>query len=407
MAVATKNYRKTYFACFIAIINQAAVTSLTAILFVPFMNLYGFHLWQLGLLVGINFSAQMVADIILTFIIDKMSFRPLVLISCFLSCIGLVLFGFAPFLFSNANMFLGIILATLVFSFASGMLEVLISPIVDNIPEGTRGKGGAMSLMHSFYAWGQVLTIVITTVFLFIYKNNNWSYIVFFWAIVPIISAILFFAAPLDKRAVEKHRSKEAFSKFFLVAIIAIMLGGASEILMNQWASTYVQLGLGFNKVTADLLGMCLFAVFLGIGRLAFAFIKKLNLQLVLIYGSLSAFGMYLIAGIVPIPIIALLACILCGLSVSLLWPGTLVVASNKYPFAGAWIFAVLAISGDIGGSIAPIVSGFLADSLGLNWTFVICSLIPLGCFFCHLFLYNYKPRMLHGVSTKITTKTD
>lgn len=392
-----QGYKSTFVACFVSIANQAIISNLTAILFVPFMKLYGFEIWQLGVLIGINFGAQMVADVILSFIIDKTPFRPIVVIAVAVSAIGLLFFGFVPFIFKPSFIYFGLILATIVFAFSGGMLEVVVSPIIDNIPN-VPGKGAAMSLMHSFYAWGQVITIVVTTLFLVLFGDENWNYILFFWTIVPVAAMIIFFFCPLEKKVVtEKVGTKNIFSKFFIVAVIAIMFGGASEVIMNQWVSTYLQVTLGFAKMTADLLGMCLFAVCLGLGRTLYGILgNKFDLHKVLIIGAAITFLLYLLAGLSPSPILALIACVLCGFTSSLLWPGTLVISSNKFPLCGAWIFAVLAISGDIGASFMPVIAGFAGNNFGINYALVIMSVVPLVAFFAHVYLfYNGKNKKL------------
>lgn len=383
-------YKKTYAACFIGIVNQAVIANITAVLFVPFMNLYGFELWRLGLLVGINFGAQMAADLVLSLLIDRLPYRPMVLCATAIAAVGLVLFGLMPYL-AAGNMFAGLVAATVVFAFSGGMLEVLISPIVDNVPDNTGGKGAVMSLMHSFYAWGQVFVIIVTTLYLFIAGAAHWNFIMFAWAAIPVAGFLMFLFVPLEKKVSDKAADRHArFNSFFLVALAAILLGGGSEIMMNQWTSAYLELSMGLSKMTADLLGMGLFAVFLGVGRALYAKLGgRFNLSKVLCFGALATFGLYLVAGLVPVAGVALVACVLCGFTASLLWPGTLVVVSERFPTAGVWLFAVLAVSGDIGGGAVPLAAGFIAEAVGLRMAFVICSAVPLLCFLCHLFLYK------------------
>ncbi len=390
------DYRVTFAACTVSIINQAIITNITALLFVSFMRLYGFEVWQLGLLVGINYCTQLVADVILTVLIDKVSPRKFVLVAELLSALGLIMFAALPMIPAVINggaVFGVMIAATVVFAFAGGMGEVIISPIVDSIPD-SKSKSGIMALMHSFYAWGQVVTIIVTSLYVFFAGAENWHYIIFLWALLPVAGIVLFSVCPIPKREAEpggvKQKSKTMFSPFMLLAMLAIFTAGGTEITVNQYVSTFATLSLGFDKVTSDLVGMCLFAVMMGIGRTAYGLMgDRLNMNRVLIFGSLFSFFFYLIAGLVPVPWVALVACVLCGLSVSLLWPGTLVVASARFPAAGAWIFALLAICGDLGASVIPIGAGFFADSLGLNWAFVISAVIPLVCFAANVLLYK------------------
>ena len=390
------NYKATFAACTVGIFNQAVVSNITALLFVSFMGLYGLSVWQLGLLVGINFGAQIVADVTLTFLIDKASCRKLVIIAVMLSALGLIVFAALPMIPAIKNggfVFAVMVVATVIFAFSGGMLEVLISPIVDAVPD-SKSKAGIMALMHSFYAWGQVIVIIVTSLVILFAGAVNWHYIVFVWAVVPIVGIFMFAFCPIPQRETEeqtaKTRGKTMFSPFMLLAMLAIFTAGGTEITMNQYVSTFATLSLGFDKVTSDLVGMCLFAVMMGIGRTTYGILgDRLNMNYVLMGGSLLTFACYLIAGLVPLPWVALVACVLCGLAASLLWPGTLVVASARFPLAGAWIFALLAICGDVGGSLLPMGAGFLADSLGLNWAFVICSVIPLVCFAANVLLYK------------------
>lgn len=389
----TKNYKRTLIGCFFGITNQAVITNVTALLFVPFMTLYGFDLFQSGLLIGINFLAQTCADVILSFFIDKIPFRKIVLTASSLSALGLIMFGILPFFVPAQHMFLAMAVATVIFASSSGMLEVTLSPIVDNIPESEGAKGPAMSLMHSFYAWGQVFCILFTGIGLLAFGYGSWNYLILGLSLIPIITIGIFRNAPLDKKPCSndtKQKFGMILSPFFIAAIIAIFTGGISEVVMNQWVSTFVVTSLGYSKATADLVGMCLFAVFLGLGRALYGkFGEKFNINKTLIIGATVSFVFYVIVGAEISPVITLVASILCGFSVSLLWPGTLVVASRKYPRAGAWLFAALAIAGDVGGSVGPGVTGALAENIGFGGAFLLISAAPLICLICHLFMYK------------------
>lgn len=389
------SYKTTFSACVAGIFNQAVITNITAILFVSFMSLYGFELWQLGVMVGVNFAAQIVADVTLTVLIDRIDFRRAALLALSLSVVGIVVFALLPQLSvvkNGGSVYPVMLAATLIFAFSSGMLEVLVSPITDSIPD-SKSKGGAMALMHSFYAWGQVLTIIVTSLFLVLAGAEYWYIVTLFWTIVPLVGIVLFLVCPMEKRETScvgvREKTKTAFSAYMLMAMLAIFTAGGTEIIMNQYVSTLATLALGFDKVTADLVGMCLFAVMMGIGRTFYGFTgDKLDMHKVLTLGALASFALYLIAGLVNVPVIALTACVLCGLTSSLLWPGTLVVAGARYPDSGAWIFALLAICGDIGGSVLPTVAGFFADDAGLTTAFMLSSVVPLMCCLCNAFLW-------------------
>ena len=393
----TLSFRKTITACFLSISSQAVITNITAVLFVHFMLLYDFRLWQLGVLVGINFAFQMLADILLTFTVDRIGFRPLALAACVISILGLIFYGTLPFFLPVGNMFIGVIVATSIFSFAGGMCEVLLSPIIDNIPDGIRSKETAMSLMHSFYAWGQVFCIVVTALFLHAFGAEHWGYIVMFFSIFPAIAFYLFLKAPLLKKDSDEGAENIkaiALSPFFIVALLAIFFGGATEILMNQWVSTFLVKGLSINKTTADLLGMAMFAVCLGLGRAIYGkFGGKWNLHKILIVSSLLSFFLYLLTGFTQQGWIAILSAVTCGFTVSLLWPGTLSISSKYFPMAGAWLFAVLAVFGDTGAMSLPMIGGFISEAMGLGHMFLIMSAVPLCAFFCHLYLWKQSTK--------------
>jgi MFS family permease len=349
--------------CFAGIFVQAIVTNLMAILFIPIMDLYGLTYVHLGILVGINFTTQVSADLIFSGAIDKVGFRRLVLPACALAFFGLLLFGLSPFLMPG-HVFLGLVLSTIVFAFSSGLLEVLLSPIVSGIPHDD--KGPAMSLMHSFYAWGQVATIILTTLTLFLAGSRAWPFIAIGWALVPLVTFGMFLGAKFPEIIPDEHRlvlKDILFRPFYLLALVAIFAGGASEVVMNQWSSTFMERALSLPKLAGDLVGMTGFAVMLGLGRVLHGLSGgKDDMHRLLVFGSLAAAVCYVVVALSPIPAVSVVACIACGLAVSLLWPGTIVVASERYPMAGAWMFAILAVAGDVGAAFGPYLTGQVID---------------------------------------------
>ena len=240
----------------------------------------------------------------------------------------------------------------------------MLSPIVNAIPNDE--KGPAMALMHSFYAWGQVATIVITTLFLFFFGIRSWQIIVILWAIVPLVNFFMFLAAPFPGVVQEEHRQTMRdllFRPFYLFALLAILGGAATELVMNQWSSTFTEKVLELPKVTGDLLGMCGFAVMLGLGRVIYGrYGSKMNMNNVLVASAAVAIVCYIVVAVSPVLGISLVACAVCGLAASLLWPGTLVITAEKYPLAGAWMFAILAAAGDIGAAAGPFAAGVVTD---------------------------------------------
>ena len=357
-----KSYRLTTLSCFAGIFVQAICANLTPILFIPLMTLYGLSYYHLGLLAAINFTTQVAVDIIASRLIDRIGFRRLVLPADLMALAGLILFALSPVL--SATPLAGLILSTVIFSAASGLLEVLLSPIVNAIPHDE--KGPAMALMHSFYAWGQAATVAVTTFFLFAFGIRGWQIIVMLWAIVPLANFFMFFAAPFPGTVPEEHRQRMRdllFRPYCLLAMLAIFAGGATEVVMNQWASTFTEKVLELPKVAGDLLGMCGFAVMLGLGRLFYGrYGGGLNMNSVLVAGAAAAFVCYVAVAASPAPGVSIAMCALCGLASSLLWPGTLVIAAEKYPLAGAWMFAILAAAGDIGAAAGPFAAGIITD---------------------------------------------
>ena len=392
--VKQRSYKLTFLACVACIANQAVVASIVALLFTTFMDLYGFAVWQLGVFVGVNFVAQLLADIILTATIDKLSYRKTALTSVSLSAVGLALLALLPmlpFVAENGLTYYAMLLATVIFAFSGGMAEVIITPITDAIPD-SKSKSGALALMHSFYAWGQVLTIVVTSLFVVFVGGRYWHYIVLLWCVLPVVGIILFSICPINRLPVEdggaRAKGKTLLSPFMLAAMLAIFTAGGTEIVMNQYVTTFSQKSLGFDKATSDLVGMGLFAVMMGIARTGYGILgDRLDMNKALIVGSFASFVLYLVVGLVPVAWVALVACVLCGFFSGLLWPGTLVVASRRFPASGAWVFAILAICGDVGASVFPTVAGFIADGVGLNVAFAISSLVPLTCFISNLIL--------------------
>ena len=357
------NFKLTMFSCFVGIFNQAIISNLTAILFVPMMVLYGFSYIHLGILVAINFATQVASDLILSRLVDRFPFRSFVLPACLGSFAGLLLFACSPWLFDNV--FVGIVLSTILFSASAGLLEVLMSPVVDAIPNDH--KGTAMSLLHSFFAWGQVATIVITTLFLFLFGWRNWQYIVFLWALVPFVNFFMFLRAPFPDNAPASHRKtlRELLKKpFFILILFAIFFGAATELIMGQFASSFMEKAMLLPKLAGDLIGVAGYAAMMGVGRILFS--RKahtLSIHTALIGTSALGILCYLIVALSPFIWLTVLSCILCGLASSMLWPGVIIIAGDHYPMAGSWIFALLAASGDIGAAFGPWVTSVVIEN--------------------------------------------
>lgn len=395
-----ENYSYTLKACFMEIFNQAIYANVSALLFVPFMVMYGFSIGQIGFLVGVNFATQFFADLLLTAILDKVRYKTVVQASNILAIIGFTLFALAPVI-AKENIFLTIAIATVVFSAASGMLEVTLSPITDTIPDDFKNKKSAMSLMHSFYAWGQIACIIFVAVMLLVLGQENWNIIIAILIAMPVISTIVFSRVQVievrgiaDKVKLKAENKKVFKSPVFYLCALAICFGAGSEIVMNQYISTFCELSLNMTKIQADLVGMCLFAFFLGLGRLIYGvWGEKINLSKVLIIGSFLATIMYLVVGIVDIAWLSLLCAVAVGFFISLLWPGALSLSGNNFSKAGAWIFSFLAITGDVGCTVFPMIGGTIAEAINLKAMFLIGAIMPFGAFVCHTIIYVMKKR--------------
>ena len=412
------SHRATIKACYLGNIVQAASINLTPILYVPLREQFGLSYTQFGTLVLVNFVTQVLCDIAFSKPVDKYGFRPFVVTGHFLCVAGFALFALTPVLFPQ-NIFLGFLLSTVVFSGSGGLLELLLSPIVDAVPSDAKEK--AMSLLHSFYAWGQIAVVLITTLFLFAFGSSSWPVIVLLWALLPLFNAFYFLCVPLDKKLSEDKVMKIRRlirNPIFILAFVATILGGASEAVMAQWSSAFLENGAGLPKVLGDTLGMCGFALMLGIGRLIYGIYgDRLNIHKIMISGSLLTVFCYLAVALSPWGWLSIAACSLCGIGISLLWPGTLVASSKCLPLAGASMFALLAAGGDIGSSLGPWFTGVMTDAastfipakaletlgltaeqFGLRFGIFCAAVIPLSCFLLQLLYYrSAKKRMKSG----------
>lgn len=412
-------YKHTVRACKLTMLVQAVVANLIAVLFIPLKSIYGLTYTQFGALVGINFVTQFVADAAFSGAIDKLGYRKIVLPCTLCSALGFVMLLLAPVMFGK-NIFIGLIIATVIFAFSGGLAEILISPIVAGI--GREEKGASMSFVHSFYAWGQIVAIAVTTLFLVIAGSKYWQIIVAFWAVLPVINFFMFLKTPLPPLVPEEKRENAKnlfFRPFFTFCLLAIFFGGASEIVINQWTSAFMENGLGISKVYGDLIGLCGFSFMLGLGRLLHGkHGEKFNLHKVLIIGSAAAVVCYLGTAFSP-TVLSVVFCIICGFAVSLLWPGTIVLAADRFPLAGAWMFAVFAMFGDFGGAIAPYITGALidgsvtggavasmagfygisAEQAAIRFGLAISAVYPLLALVCHLILFGLskKKKVLDG----------
>jgi MFS family permease len=356
-------YRSTIRACYLGNFIGALTCNLAPLLYVTFMHEFGITFEQAGRLTLLNFFTQIVTDLAFSRPVDKWGVRPFIILGHFLAFIGFVLLASAPKLFP-ANPYVGLMVATVIYSIGGGLFELLLSAIVQAIPNDSKEK--AMSLLHSFYAWGFIVVVVGTTLMIKVLGRSNWPILVLIWSVFPLINFFNFLRVPLAPAISEEKRTKIRellSSRYFLFVILGIAVGGATEVSMSQWTSAFVEASLGLPKEVGDLLGLCLFALLLGSIRAVYgSWGDKFPLYKAMLFGSVLCIACYLIAAFSPLPVISLVACIFAGLGSGLLWPGSVVNGANRFPYAGSSLFAFLAAGGDAGAAFGPWLIGLTAD---------------------------------------------
>ncbi len=374
----TKNYNYTRVCCYIGYFVQAIINNFLPLLFVTFNTDYGISYERLGTLIVINFCTQIAVDIVSVKIIDKIGYKNTVLLAHILAAAGLTLLAILPRAMDNT--FLAIIISILCYAFGSGLIEVIISPIIEYLPSDA--KAASMSLLHSFYCWGQLATVLLTTVLFLVMGIKNWSYISLIWAVVPLINLFLFIKAPIVVPESEKEhkRNKDIFKKSdFYIMLVVMLCAGASELAVSQWASAFAETALHLNKAAGDLAGPCAFALFMGTGRVIYGVIgHKLNIKWAMLICSVLCFASYIVIALCPSAMVSLIFCAVCGFSVSVMWPGTLSMSAASFVTGGALMFGLLAAFGDLGCSVGPWLTGIVADSHGLRTGFLMSAVFPL-----------------------------
>ena len=357
-----RTYKNTLHACYLGYISQAIVNNLAPLLFIIFQNQFNISFEMIGRLILINFGTQLVVDALTVKFVDKIGYRISVVTAHFFCTIGLIGLGILPVIMPVP--YLGLIVAVVLYAIGGGLIEVLISPIVDSIPGDA--KASAMSLLHSFYCWGQFAVVLISTVFIKIAGEGLWNILPVIWAVVPAYNLFKFMRVPMVPAIPEHERfpvKRLLKSRLFLIAMLLMVCAGASELAMSQWSSLFAQKGLKVSKFMGDLLGPCLFAVLMGTVRILYGvYGHRINLKKALLASSVLCLSCYTIAVFLQVPIISLLSCALCGLSVALMWPGIFSLTSEKYPGGGTAMFGILAIFGDLGCSVGPWVAGLISD---------------------------------------------
>lgn len=362
-----KNYKKTLRACYFGFITQAIVANFTPLLFLKFHTEYGIPLGQIALISTTFFFTQLIVDILCAKYVERIGYRRAVVVSEAASAVGLIGLAFLPDLLPSP--FAGIIVSVIIYAIGSGLIEVLVSPIVEACP--FEKKESVMSLLHSFYCWGTVAVILISTLFFNAFGISNWKWMACIWAVLPLYNIYNFMTCPIEY-LVEDGQGMSVGellkSPLFWTGIILMICAGASEISMSQWASAFTESALGIEKRMGDLAGPCMFAVMQGVSRVIYGkYGNRIDLTKYMMGSGALCLICYILASVSHNPLLSLVGCIMCGFSVGIMWPGTISIMSKRLPVGGTAMFALLAMAGDIGGSVGPAAVGIVTQSANDN----------------------------------------
>ena len=362
-----KNYRKTLIACYLGFITQAITANFAPLLFLKFHADYAVSLGKIALIPTTFFLVQLLVDLFCARFVDFIGYRRSVVASEIASALGLVGLAVLPELFSDP--FIGIMLCVVVYAIGSGLIEVVGSPIVEACP--FEHKDAVMSLLHSFYCWGCVGVILLSTLFFALFGIEHWKWLACLWALIPLYNIYNFATCPIE-HLTEEGKGMTVGSLFrvpvFWLAIILMVCAGASELSMAQWASAYTEAALGFSKTVGDLIGPCLFAVTMGVSRVIYGkYGDKMDLTRFMIGSGILCLCCYLLASLSANPFLCLIGCVFCGFSVGIMWPGTISITSPRLPNGGTALFAMLAMAGDLGGAFGPSLVGTVTQRAGDN----------------------------------------
>lgn len=362
-----KNYRRTLLACYLGFITQAIVSNFAPLIFLTLHSSFGISLGKISLISTAFYFSQLLIDLFCAKYVDRIGYRRCVVASEVLAAGGLIGLAVLPGLLPDP--YVGVMISVVIYAMGSGLIEVLVSPIVEACP--FENKGSVMSLLHSFYCWGSVAVILFSSLFFWIFGLENWRVLACLWAIVPLYNIYNFLTCPIERLTEDGAglRIKKLFTMpLFWVCLVLMICAGASELSMAQWASAYVESALGLSKNIGDIVGPCLFAVTMGISRLLYGkFGDKMDLSKFMAASGVLCLACYLLAALSISPIAALVGCVMCGFSVGIMWPGTISITSARIPAGGTAMFALLAMAGDLGGSVGPSVVGFVTQNAGDN----------------------------------------
>lgn len=389
----SKNYKKTLTACYLGFITQAICANFAPLLFLKFHNDYQIPLGQIALISTVFFLTQLIVDVLCSYFADRIGYRKCVVASELCAASGLIGLAFLPDLFPNP--LTGIIISVIVYAIGSGLIEVLCSPIVEACPFDH--KEAVMSLLHSFYCWGSVGVILLSTCFFAVFGTGSWKWLACIWAVIPLYNIYNFATCPIE-HTTDDGKGMKISGLFrvplFWIAIILMVCAGASELSMAQWASAYTESALGFSKAVGDLAGPCMFAITMGVSRIIFGkYGDRLELMRFMVGSGVLCLSCYIAASISNNPVIGLIGCIMCGFSVGIMWPGTISICSGRLPEGGTAMFALLAMAGDLGGAFGPSLVGNITQNAGndLRKGMLVGCVFPLVLILSLIMLKNMR----------------
>lgn len=395
-----KTYKSTTFACYAGYITQAVVNNLAPILFIVFQQKFRIGYELISVLIMTNFITQLIVDGAAVKLCKVINTRTLISVAHFFSAAGLVMMGILPQIFNNA--FTGLIISVITYAVGGGLIEVLVSPIIEAIPDTSgSAKAAAMSLLHSFYCWGQMAVVLISTLFILFFGDGLWYILPVTWAILPFINGFVFIKVPLSPALSEEAGlplRKLIKERGFVLILVLMLCAGACELTMSQWSSLFAQQGLLVSKEIGDLLGPCCFALLMGTGRvLNSIFAKKINMYALLCASGLLCLICYIMVAVSDNAVLSLFFCALCGLSVAVLWPGTFSLAAAGYKKGGTGMFGIMALLGDLGCGFGPFLAGMICDAVtnqgnseaaGMKTGFAFSAMFPVLLIASSLLLY-------------------
>ena len=399
-----KNYKKTLIACYLGFVTQAISANFTPLLFLTFRGTYGITLDKIALIPLVFYLTQLLVDLAATKFADKIGYRACVVASQVLSAVGLVLMAILPEMLPAP--FVGILISVVLYAIGSGLIEVLVSPIVEACP--FENKDGVMSTLHSFYCWGAMGVILGSTLFFAVFGVENWKILTFILAMVPLYNTFNFINCPIE-RLIEDGESmgirRLLKTPLFWLLILLMVCSGGSEATMSQWASAFTESAIGVSKTVGDLAGPCLFAMFMGITRMLYGkFSEKLDLTKVMLACGIMCACCYLVASLSQLPILGLAGCALCGLAVGIMWPGSISISSQNCPRGGTAMFAFLALAGDLGAMVSPAMVGSISEKAGgnLKTGLLVATVFPVMLVVGLIVLRNVKKKQIRDQKVQL-----